>query len=190
LSSWPLWLRTKVRQFVTAASGGPWPGMRDQAARLLEQLPDELAAPGPRRAAPERPRGGVDKSGLPFAPPQRPTRMDRRDERNARMRRIWAAVHARAGKRCEWCRDGEAVEVHHTLGGSDRTALEDEKTCCGLCEDCHERTELEPIWDLEQSLAWARRLRFSETAEILEGKLALAAAQARPITRTTESRDD
>jgi hypothetical protein len=198
--SWPRALREKVREFVTAATGGPWPQMRQQAQRLLDVLQPELPlGAAPRPAPAERPRGGVDKSGLPFAPNLGPSQRERKVERNGRVNVYRRRVMARSRGRCEFCLVGEAFEAHHVLGGADRQALESEFTMAAVCggpEDpkgCHHRCNASPAWAREQGLAWARRqaaaalgagdapsaAKFNETAELLEGRLALAAAQER-----------
>jgi hypothetical protein len=205
--SWPLWVREKVRNFVTAASGGPWPQMKDQAARLLEELPAETPArPLGRSAAarPERARsGGVDKSGLPFAPPSFPGKRERKAERNDRMRTLRIRVLRRGAGRCEFrCVVlGEPTDVHHLFGGADRRELESEYTLAAICEDCHDKCNASPAWAREQGLAFARRMAaaaqargdaaalagFTETVQLLEARIQLAAVQARPaIPNTTE----
>jgi hypothetical protein len=196
--SWPLWLRRKAREFVVAATSGPWPGMADQAKRLLEEIPDELAAPGPRRAAPERPRTGVDKSGLAFAPPSFPSRSDRKAERNDRMRVLRITVLRRAKGRCEFrcIVGGEPTDAHHIFGGSDRQDLESEYTLAAICEDCHGKCNASPAWARRKALVFARRMAaaaqvsgdvaavagFLATAEQLEARIGLADVQARPVT--------
>jgi hypothetical protein len=196
--SWPSWLRKRVREFVVAATTGPWPQMKDQAKRLLEEIPDELAAPGPRRAGAERPRMGVDKSGLPFAPPSFPDRADRKTARNGRMHILRIAVLRRARGRCEFrCRvAGEPSDAHHIFGGSDRRELESEYTLAGICEDCHDKCNASPAWAREQALVFARRMAaaaqlagdaagvagFTATVEQLEARIGLAEVQARPVT--------
>lgn len=203
--NWPFWLRRKVREFITAASGGPWPQMREQAERLLEELPDEVSAravgarPAPARA---RPAGGVDKSRLPFAPPVHRDRSARRADRNVGMRDLRFKVLERAAKRCEFRCDvpGEPTEVHHIFGGSDRIALESEFTLAGICDACHDRCDESPAWARAAALRFARRRAaeaqargdaaavagFTETAERLEGRIALAEAQALPVTPTAK----
>ncbi len=200
--SWPLWMREKVREFVTAATGGPWPQMQQQATRLLEELPgEEPRGFGRRAAAAPRARTGVDKSGLPFAPPSFPSRRDRTAERNHGMRDLRFKVLRRAGGKCEFrCSSGgEPTEAHHLFGGADRRDLETEYTLAAVCEECHGRCNASPAWAREQGLAWARRMaaaaqaakdavataEFTATAELLAARIALAAAQARPFTTTT-----
>lgn len=202
--SWPLWLRQKVRDFVDLAALGPWPQMRDQARRLADELPpEEPRSPGTRARARAKPRGGVDKSGLPFAPVTGPSQRGRRGDRNDRVWDLRWVVLRRAkrwfGNFCEFCRCGEPQHLHHVLKGSDRVSEEDESTGAAVCRECHDRTEESPAWAREQGLVWALRLaaearrrqldelaaRFDRTAEILEGKIALAAAQARPVARET-----
>lgn len=175
--------------------------MREQAGRLLADLPeDELLAPAGRRAA-LAPRHGVDKSGLPFAVVPHASKKDRRSTRNIRMNFLRYQVLARARGRCEFqCAvAGEPTDAHHVLGGADRTALESEYTLAGICEDCHGRCNASPAWAREQGLAWARRMEagarermkqgarpqdladaagFQNTAELLEARIALAQAQA------------
>lgn len=195
-ATWPLWVREKVRQFLTACTGGAFPQMQQQAQRLLDELPPEQATSGARPAAAPRPRNGVDKSALPFAVKHEPTKRERKTERNDRMNALRRQVLARSRGRCEFrCAvGGEPTEAHHVFGGADRTALESEYTLAGICEDCHDRCNASPAWARAQGLAWARRMAaealaegrqfdaagFGGTAELLEARIALADAQARP----------
>lgn len=196
--TWPRWTRDRVREFVRAATGGAWPGMAAQAQRLLEQLPAEQPSQTVGGRAPAAPRrtGGVDKSRLPFAPiaPGVP-KETRTADRNAKVRDIRSRVMRRArewfGNRCEFCRRYEPVTMHHVLKGADRRPHEDDSTCAALCDDCDKATEASPTAARLKALEWARRLAaearrrnvpdlaaaFDRTAEILEGKIALARAQ-------------
>jgi hypothetical protein len=199
--SWPRALREKVREFVTAATGGPWPQMRQQAQRLLDDLPPELP-PGAAARPPPGVRavgGGVDKSALPFAPNLGPSQRDRKVDRNGRVNVYRRRVMARSRGRCEFCLLGEALEAHHVLGGADRQALESEFTMAAVCggpedpQGCHHRCNASPAWAREQGLAFARRMAasaqargdaaaaagFQSTVELLEARTALAAAQER-----------
>lgn len=200
-------LADRLVEFVTAATAGPWPGMAGQALRLVEDVRRAASAPRPAGPAPrrERPRGGVDKSGLPFAVRHTPTRRERNAaERTPKVRgirfRVFERCRAWFGNRCEWCRTGEPVSMHHVFKGSERRLLEDDATAAALCEDCDARTEHQeggsggPAWARHAALEWARRCadaarqhgdaelaaRFLETARILEGKIALARAQEGP----------
>lgn len=139
-------------------------------------------------------RTGPDKSGLPFAFKPPPDKRERNAERAVELRGVRLKIHRRAHGRCEFLciLAGEPTEAHHVFSGAERRELESEFTMAWVCEDCHKRTEAEPLWDLEQSLAWARRLAadaarrrdylaagaFTFTAERIEAKQALAAAQA------------
>lgn len=139
-------------------------------------------------------RTGVDKSGLPFSYKPPPGKRERNAERTVALRGARLKIQRRSHGRCEFLciLAGEPTEAHHALSGSSRRELESEYSMAWVCEDCHKRTEAEPLWDLDQSLAWARRQAaasakrgdylgaeaFTFTAERLEGKLALAAAQA------------
>ncbi len=200
--SWPRWIREKVRQFVTACTGNDWPGRREQAQRLLNELVDER----PRGASeysrnnsqPVSPRTGVDKSGLAFPPPSGSSQHERKAERNDHMRTLRIRVLRRGRGRCEFrCAvAGEPVHAHHVFGGADRRELESEYTLAAICEDCHGRCNASPAWAREQGLAWARRMsasaqaeqrhagaaQFATTAARLEARIALAAAQARQLT--------
>lgn len=195
--NWPRWIRQKVREFVTACTGDDWPGRRDQAQRLLDELPEERpGAPEYSRNNSQRlsQRTGVDKSGLAFPPPSGSSQRERRAERNDRMRPLRIKVLRRARGRCEFrCAvAGEPVHVHHVFGGADRLELESEYTLAGICEECHGRCDESPAWAREQGLAWARRMaveaqiakdaiaaaEFVSTAARLEARIALAAAQA------------
>ncbi len=144
----------------------------------------------------KRARTGVDKSGLPFAYKPPPGKAERRAGRNHGMLRLRLAVLRRALGKCEFMCTlrGEPTDAHHVLGGADRQALESEYTLAALCEDCHTRCNAQPLWKHERGLVWARRLAaeakargdlvavagFTFTAELLEGKLALAHAQQGP----------
>jgi hypothetical protein len=193
--SWPRAIRQRVREFVTAATGGRWPGMEAQATRLLESLPEELVLAPERSSSPApAPTGRVDKSALPFAPPSFPGKADRKAGRNDRMREIRITVMRRARGRCEFlCVDrGEPTEAHHLFGGADRRALESEYTVAAICEECHDKCDASPAWARQQGLAFATRLAaaaqaagdaeavagFTATVEELEGRIALARAQA------------
>lgn len=159
----------------------------------------------PRR---KKVRTGPDKSGLPFAPPHRPDQRERKRERNRTMGSDRRAVLARSLGRCEFlCAvAGEPTEAHHVLGGADRRALESEFSEAAVCEDCHARCNASPAWARVRGLAWAQRMaarelqasalaleaertleaeahtgrarQFLATAERLEARIALAAAQA------------
>jgi hypothetical protein len=202
--TWPPWLRQQARDFVQACTGPDWPGRPDQAQRLLEELDrrDPGPAPGPRRASPSRPRTGVDKSALPFGVKPSPTKAERNAPRNERVWDLRRLVLRRARGRCEFrcIKAGEPTEAHHVFGGADRRLLEGPYTMAGICDDCHDRCDESPAWARQQALLWARRMAgeahllrddaaaagFRQTAELLEGRIALAAAQARPVTTTTE----
>ena len=199
-------LLEELRNFATACTGSDWPGRRDQAQRLLARLEKMETAP-PRGRAELRPDavplGRIDKSGLAFPPPTGgPTKRARRLERLPTVRDLRFAVMKRArewfGNRCEWCRTYEPVTMHHVLKGADRVAEESETSCAALCETCDDRTEAEPSWARTKAHGWALALSeaarrrglpelaagFDRTAEILEGKIALAEAQAAPLKRT------
>jgi hypothetical protein len=197
--TWPPWVRQKVREFVGLATGGAWPQLGAQAKRLLAELPEEPApGPGPRRGAPARPRTGVDKSGLPFAVKPSPTKAERNAPRLGRIRTLRLAVLRRAAGRCEFrCPvGGEPTDAHHVFGGADRRELESEYTLAAICDACHDRCNDSPAWARAQALLWARRMAgaahlvkdaaaaagFLATAEQLEARIALAAAQAPPPT--------
>lgn len=201
-----LWHRGRrglVREFLEACLGADWPGRPAQAQRLLDDLPEEVPAfgKGGRAPAKERGRTGVDKSALPFAPQTGPSQRDRRAMRNVRVGALRIAVLKRArawfGNVCEFCHAGEPVHMHHVLKGSERVAEEDEATCAAICEGCDTRTESAPAEARVRALEWARRLaresrrrklddlavRFDRTAAIMEGKIALAGAQAKEVRR-------
>ncbi len=145
----------------------------------------------------QRRRTGPDTSGLRFAKPQPVSRAERNAPRNRRMRDDRFGVLKRAAGRCEFrcVLAGEPIEVHHLLGGADRRVFESQYTEAGICEACHGRCNASPAWAREQGLAFARRMAaeaqaardgdgvagFTFTAELLESKIALAAAQARPV---------
>lgn len=137
----------------------------------------------------------MDKSALPFAFRPPPSRKERRAERNHGMLRLRLAVLRRALGTCEFrcVLLGEPTDAHHVLGGSDRRSLESEYTLAAVCEECHDRCNESPAWARGQGLAWARRMAaaakaggdqvaeagFTFTAERLEARIALAAAQER-----------
>ncbi len=200
--SWPRWIREKVREFVTACTGADWPGRHDQAQRLLEELPEEGASQASTRfklpGCDNQATGRIDKSALPFAPPTFPSRADRKAERNERMLRLRLLVLRRARGRCEFRCDSrdEPVHAHHVFGGAGRQESEGEYTLAAVCETCHGKCNASPAWAREQALLWASRMAgeahllrneeaaagFRATAELLEARIALAAAQA-PATR-------
>lgn len=198
--SWHRGLREKVREFLTACVGPDWPGRAAQAQRLLDALPSEadLATAGRRGAAEPPPRPGrIDKSALPFAPRMHERQRTRAADAVGGIGVLRQRVLARARGRCEFrCAvPGEPTDAHHVLGGADRRSLESEFTLAAVCEECHGRCNASPAWAREQGLAWARRMAddaraagdetgvagFTATAELLEGRVALAAAQARPL---------
>jgi hypothetical protein len=197
--SWPRWIREKVREFVTACTGADWPGRRDQAQRLLDELPEEAPQASIRRKFTESGHSAhVDKSALAFPPPSGSSQRERKAERNDRMRVLRIKVLRRARGRCEFrCAvAGEPTDAHHVFGGADRVELESEYTLAAICEDCHDHCGESPAWAREQGLAWARRMaveaqlakdaiaaaEFVTTATRLEARIALAAAQARQLT--------
>jgi hypothetical protein len=140
-----------------------------------------------------RRRTGPDKSKLPFAPPSSPSRAERNAPRNRAMKFDRFKVLKRAKGRCEFrcIKAGEPTEVHHIFGGASRRSLESPYTEAGICSDCHDRCDESPAWAREQALVFARRMAaearaagdegaaagFDETAERLEGRIALARAQ-------------
>lgn len=194
----------ELREFVTACVGHDWPGRASQARRLLDRLEraDVRAAERtPPEVAPGATTGRIDKSALAFPPPAGgSTKHARRLERIPKVRDLRFAVMKRArewfGNRCEWCRTYEPVTMHHVLKGADRVAEESETSCAALCETCDDRTEAEPSWARSKAHGWALALSeaarrrglpelaagFDHTAGRLEGKIALAEAQARAST--------
>lgn len=169
-------------------------------------------APARAGAAPAARPGRIDKSALAFPPPfGGPSKRERRAARRPEINRLRLLVLARARGRCEFCRSGEPTDAHHVFGGADRTDLETEYTLAAVCgspddpKSCHGHCNASPAWAREQGLAWALRMAaanvagadrgeaeaiaaltgFTNTAELLQVRIELAAAQARPITRTT-----
>jgi hypothetical protein len=150
----------------------------------------------------KRRRTGPDKSMLPFAPPSSASRSERNAPRNRAMRDDRFNVLRRARGKCEFrcVLLGEPTEVHHIFGGSSRRSLESPYTEAGICDACHDKCDESPAWAREQALAFARRMTaearaagdeaaaagFDETAARLEARIALAEAQARPVTTTPE----
>jgi hypothetical protein len=198
MKSWERHHREAVREFLMACTGPDWPRRGDQAERLLRSLPEEVAGErAGRGAAAVTPTGRIDKSALAFAPPSgRSPKAARRAERAAGpIGRLRFTVMDRArrwfGNVCEFCRAGEPETMHHVLKGSERVTHEDETSCAAVCDACDKRTEESPAWARTRGLLWARRMAdearrrgrpesaagFERTAEILEGKIALAEAK-------------
>jgi hypothetical protein len=206
---WPMWLRELARELAIACTGDDWPGRRAQARRIVAAIEKHELEPRPvRTAAPAaaepgaRPTGRIDKSGLAFAPPSGGSpKAARRAERAAgAIGRLRILVVGRKwfGNLCEFCRAGEPETMHHVLKGSERVTLEDETSCAAICDDCDKRTEASPAWARGAGRIWAMQMAgearrrglldlaagFDRTAEILDGKIALATAKGVTTTPT------
>jgi hypothetical protein len=199
--SWPRWLCDLAREFAVASTGEDWPGRCAHARRVVAAIEKHELAPRPE--APPLPTaaggatGRIDKSSLAFPPPSGGSpKAARRAERAAgSIGRLRATVMARArrwfGNVCEFCRADEPETMHHVLKGSERVAFEDEASCAAICDTCDKKTEASPAWARTRGLLWARRMAdearrrslpglaagFDRTAELLEGKIALADAK-------------